>query len=306
MSRRGWVMFAIMCVIWGIPYLLIKVAVGSLTPASLVFVRTALATLLLFPLAAARGELRVLLPRWRPLLAYTAAELAIPWVLLSSAEQRLTSSTTGLLIAAVPLVGAVLVAVTGGQERLGTRRIIGLLAGRAGVAALVGDNLGGGTAVAFAEIGVVVIGYALGPFILARHLSELPAIGVVAASLALTTVLYLPAGIVQLPHRWPSASVVASLLVLAVVCTAVAFLVFFALIDEVGPVRATVITYVNPAVAVALGVALLHEPFTVGIAAGFVLILVGSVMATGRSVARPHRPAGAPTAPAEPAIVPEP
>jgi drug/metabolite transporter (DMT)-like permease len=302
-SRRGWLLFAAMCVIWGVPYLLIKVAVGALTPATLVLLRTGLAAAALLPLAALRGELRVLVPHWRPLLAYTVAELAVPWLLLSSAERRLTSSLAGLLVAAVPLVGAVLARIAGSEERLGVRRLAGLLIGLAGVGALVGDNLRGGNAVALVEIGVVVIGYAVGPFILARRLSGLPGLGVVAVSLALTAVLYLPPGVAQLPTRWPAANVVWSVLVLAVLCTAVAFLLFFALIDEVGPVRATVITYVNPAVAVALGVALLGEPFTAGIAAGFVLILAGSVLATGRSPGRRAVPAGALP---DPTCIPEP
>jgi drug/metabolite transporter (DMT)-like permease len=299
MSRRGWLLFATMGIIWGVPYLLIKIAVGSLTPASLVFYRTAIAAVLLLPLAAARGQLRPLLPKWRPLLVYTVAELAVPWLLLSSAERRLSSSLSGLLIAAVPLVGALLGWLTGG-ERLGPRRILGLAVGLAGVAALVGLDLGRGDAAALAQMAVVAIGYALGPFILARHLSDLPGLGVVAASLGLTALGYLPAALLQLPSHWPPGRVVAAVLILAVLCTAIAFLVFFALIDEVGPVRATVITYINPAVAVALGVALLHEPFTVGICVGFALVLAGSVLAT-------HRPAAPKASPApEPAVVGEP
>src|SRR6266496_2070463 len=135
MSRRGWLLFATMGIIWGVPYLLIKIAVGSLTPASLVFYRTALAAVLLLPLAAARGQLR-------------------PWLLLSSAERRLSSSLSGLLIAAVPLVGALLGWLTGG-ERLGPRRILGLAVGLAGVAALVGLDLGRGDAAALAQMAVV-------------------------------------------------------------------------------------------------------------------------------------------------------
>jgi drug/metabolite transporter (DMT)-like permease len=293
LSRRGWVLFAAMCLIWGVPYLLIKVAVDVFTPASLVFVRTVIAAAVLLPLAAMRGQLRVLLPRWKPLVAYTVAELAVPWLLLSSAEQRLTSSLSGLLVAAVPLVGAVLARTAGGHEPLGARRLAGLLVGLAGVVALVGADFGGGNGVAFAEIAVVAVGYALGPFILARSLSDLPGLGVVAVSLALTAIGYAPVGIAQLPSRWPSGKVTAAILVLALLCTAIAFLIFFALINEVGPVRTTVITYVNPAVAVALGVAFLGEPFTVGIAAGFGLILAGSVLATGRSRAERAERAGA-------------
>jgi drug/metabolite transporter (DMT)-like permease len=305
-----------MCLIWGLPYLFIKIAVGTFTPASLVFVRTAIAAAVLLPLAAMHGQIRVLLPRWKPLLAYTVAELAVPWLLLSSAEQRLSSSLAGLLVAAVPLVGAVLARVAGNHEPLGGRRLLGLLTGLAGVAALVGGDYHGGNAVAFLQMAVVAVGYALGPFILARSLSDLPGLGVVAGSLTLTAIGYAPVGIAQLPTRWPAPRVVASILVLALLCTAIAFLIFFALINEVGPVRTTVITYVNPAVAVTLGVALLGEPFTAGIAAGFALILVGSVLATGRSPAAREAgavdgDAGVPAPPGQaalagPATVPEP
>ena len=180
MTRRGALLFAAMCVIWGIPYLMIRVAVRELAPVTLVFLRTGIAALLLAPVAVWRGELRPLVARWRPLLAYTAVEVAIPWVLLARAETKLTSSLTGLLIAAVPLVGALVVTLTGERERLGGRRWLGLLVGIAGVAALVGLDVGQVNVVALVEIGLVAIGYAIGPIILARSLSDLSALAVVA------------------------------------------------------------------------------------------------------------------------------
>jgi len=282
-NRKGALLFAAMCVIWGIPYLMIRVAVRELAPVTLVFLRTGIAALLLAPVAAFRGELRPLLVRWRPLLAYTAIEVAIPWVLLARAETKLTSSLTGLLIAAVPLVGALVVTLTGERERLGGRRWLGLLVGIGGVAALVGLDVGQVNVLALVEIGVVAVCYATGPIILSRSLSDEPALGVVAASLALTAIVYLPFAALRRPSSMPSAHVVESVLGLAVVCTAVAFLVFFALIAEVGPVRATVITYINPAVAAVLGVTLLSERLTTGMIVGFGLVLVGCVLATGRS-----------------------
>lgn len=283
MTRRGAVLFAAMCVIWGIPYLLIRVAVRELAPVTLVFFRTAIGALLLTPVAAYRGELRPLVRHWRPLLAYTAVEVAIPWVLLARAETKLTSSLTGLLIAAVPLVGAVIVTLTGDRERLGGRRWLGLLVGIGGVAAIVGLNLGQIDVVALVEIGFVAVGYAVGPIILTRSMSDLPAYGVVAASLLLSAIVYAPLAAANWPATMPSAHVVESVLGLAFVCTALAFLVFFALIAEVGPVRATVITYINPAVAAVLGVTLLSEHLTRGMVLGFVLVLVGCVLATGRA-----------------------
>lgn len=295
MSRKGWLLFIAMSVIWGIPYLLIKVAVGELSPVSLVFLRTGIAALLLVPLAAARGSLRPLLPHWRALLVYTLIEVTAPWLLLSNAERHLSSSLTGLLIAAVPLIAAVLGLFVGGDDRLDLRRAVGLVVGFVGVAALLGLDLSVIDAGSVAQVGLVALGYAIGPMIIARRLSRLPSLGVVAASLALTAAVYAPVGLAQLPHAVPSPPVIGSVVVLAVLCTAVAFLVFFALIAEAGPLRAQQITYVNPAVALALGVALLGEPFTIGAAVGFVLIVVGLLLATrrpaSRSVAGSERPA---------------
>lgn len=282
-SRRGWILFAAMGVIWGVPYLLIKVAVDDLRPGTLVFVRTTIGALLLVPLAAGRGALRPLLARWRWLLVYTLVEVTVPWFLLSDAETRLSSSLAGLLVSAVPLMGALLVMAVGGDDRLGPRRIAGLLVGVGGVAALLGLDVGGGNLGAVAEIGVVTVGYAVGPMIIARQLRGLPAMGVVGASLGVSALAWAPYGLLHLPSSLPSARVGLSIVALGVVCTAIAFLVFFALIGEVGPARATVITYVNPAVAVALGVTVLGEPFTRGTAVGFVLILAGCFLATSRS-----------------------
>jgi drug/metabolite transporter (DMT)-like permease len=282
MSKRGWLLFAAMGLIWGVPYLFIKIAVGTLSPASLVLLRTGVAAVLLLPIAAYRGELRPMLRYWKPLLAFTVAELAVPWFLLSEVETRLSSSLTGLLIAAVPLVGAMLGWFTG-TDRLDARRLTGLGVGLAGVAALAGLDLGAGNAPALLELAVVAIGYALGPFILARGLADAPRLGVISSALTLTALAYLPPGLLQMPHTWPRPSVIYAVLILAILCTAVAFLIFYALIDEVGPVRSTVITYVNPAVAVVLGVLFLNEHLTWSIAAGFALILAGSVLATRRS-----------------------
>ncbi len=282
MTRRGALLFAAMCVIWGVPYLMIRVAVRELAPVTLVFMRTGIGAALLVPFAAARGELRPLLARWWPLLAYSVIEVAIPWVLLARAETRLTSSLTGLLIAAVPLVGAVVVTLTGKRERQGARRWLGLMIGIAGVAALVGLDIGQVSALPVAEVFGVAVCYALGPIILTRAMAGVPALGIVAASLVISAVIYAPFAAARWPSSVPAAHVVESVIGLAVVCTALAFLVFFALIREVGPVRATVITYVNPAVAAVLGVAILSEHLTGGMLVGFGLILAGSILATGR------------------------
>ena len=282
-TRRGWILFLVMGVVWGIPYLLIKVAVADFTPASLVFLRTATGAVLLLPLAARRVAVRPLLAHWRWLLVYTVVEVAVPWMLLSAAETHISSSLTGLLVAAVPFVGAFIVLVTGGDDRVDARSSIGLLVGFVGVAALVGFDLSGGNLGAVGEIAVVTVGYALGPMIISRRLQGLPPVGVVVVSLVVTTLAYAPVGVLQLPAHAPALKAVLAVAALGLVCTAVAFILFFELIAEVGPIRATVITYVNPAVALALGVLILGEPFTAGAGIGFVLILAGSVLATRRT-----------------------
>jgi drug/metabolite transporter (DMT)-like permease len=281
LTRRGALLFAAMCVIWGIPYLMIRVAVRELAPVTMVFLRTGIAAALLLPLAARRRELRPLLARWRPLLAYTAVEVALPWLLLGRAETKLTSSLTGLLLAAVPLVGALIVTLSAERARLGGRRWLGLLVGIVGVGGIVGLDTGQINLVALGEVGVVAVCYAVGPLIVARRMSGLPALGIVAASLGLTGVVYAPLAAFNVPSTFPSAHVVESIVGLAVVCSAAAFLIFFALIKEVGPLRATVITYINPAVAAVLGVTLLDEHLTVAMVAGFALVLAGCILATG-------------------------
>ena len=287
MSRRGWLLFGAMALIWGIPYLLIKIAVAEISPITLVFFRTALGALLLLPVALARGGFRPLFARWPIVLLYTAVEVAIPWVLLSHAETRLSSSLSGLLIAGVPLVSAVMLWVSGGSDRPDLRRVVGLLVGFAGVAILVGLDVSADDILAVVEIGLVVVGYALGTIIIVR-LRELPTVSVIVASLALTAAVYAPFGLTQLPGQIPSPQAIGAVIALAVICTALGFIVYFALVREVGPNRATVITYFNPAVAIALGVLILKEPLTVGIAIGFVMIVFGSFIATGPSAPAPE------------------
>ncbi len=275
-----------MCLIWGVPYLLIRIAVRDLSPADLVFARTAIGALLLVPIAAHRGVLRGLRGHWRWVIAYTVVELTVPWLLLSSAEEHLTSSFAGLLVAAVPLVGIGITRVLGLAEEMTARRWFGLLVGIAGVGSLVGLQAGKVDMAAVAEIAVVAVGYALGPLILSHRLTGAPGLAVVAASLAITAVVYAPFAIAR-PPRHLSGEVIWSVIGLAVVCTALAFIVFFWLIGEVGPTRATVITYVNPAVAIALGVAVLGEHLTVGMIVGFPLVLIGSYFATARKPGQP-------------------
>jgi len=279
-SRRGWALFAAMSLIWGIPYLLIKIAVGGVPVPVLVLARVAVGAALLLPVAVKRRQLGALRGHWPWLVAFATAEILAPWLLLSEAETRLPSSLSGLLIASVPIVVVVLARLTGGTERLSAVRWAGLLAGLCGVALLAGPRAASGDAWSIAEVLMVAVCYATGPLIASRKLGDLPPLGMTAACLALASVIYAPAAAVTWPASMPSWRVLAALAGLAVICTAAAFPLFFRLIAEVGPARASVITYINPAVAVALGVLVLGEQFTAAMAGAFVLILGGSVLAT--------------------------
>jgi drug/metabolite transporter (DMT)-like permease len=290
-TRRGFLLFVAMSVIWGIPYLFIRIAVSDLSPVVLVFARTAIAALILLPVVIARGELRGLLKSWMALLVFAAVEIGVPWLMLANAEQRITSSLAGLLISAVPLVGVVIATSLGNREHLGIASMAGLLLGVIGVAGIVGFDLRVADWLALVEVGVVVVGYAVGPVIISRYLSRLPSMGVTAVALAACAIVYAPVAAVQWPRSVPPMDTIVSVAVLAIVCTALAFVLFFALIAETGPVRATVITYINPAVAAVLGVIVLHENFTLGMAAGFVLVIAGSVLATRRPRQRAPAPA---------------
>jgi drug/metabolite transporter (DMT)-like permease len=297
MSKRGWILFLSLGLLWGMPYLLIRIAVGEIDPLVVAGTRTLMGALLLLPVALHRNALAPAFRKWKWLLAFTLIEMSVPWLLLGHAEKHINSSTAGLLIAVVPLFAALIVTKLG-HERLEARRLFGLGVGFAGVALLIGLDIDFSDYLAVGATVIVSLCYAIGPIIIDRKLNDVPAIGVITASLILATVIYAPFA----PFLWPvqvSANAVWSVVGLGVLCTAAAFLVFFALIAEVGPARATVITYVNPAVAIVLGALVLSEPLTLGMALGFPLVILGSYLGTmrGRATAR-----GAPTAPAAVAL----
>lgn len=305
-STRGWVLFGAMAVLWGIPYLFIKEAVDSISPAAVVAGRTLLGAVLLLPLALHRRALLPALRLWPWVLAFGAIEMAGPFLLLGHAEQTLPSGLTGLLVATVPLFAALIAVGRGDRSVLQPSRWIGLLVGFAGVAVIVwGPGLaagGTGALVAIGEVLVVAVCYAIAPFIIATKLKDVPALGTITIALTAVGLFYLPIGLLT-QHDVPTASSTISLVLLGVLCTAVAFIVFFALIAEVGPVRAPLFTYVNPVVAIALGVVILGEELHVGLLLGVPLVIVGCwLAATGgrfRSASGAPPPAP-PTTPAAP------
>jgi len=274
-------------VVWGIPYLLIRVAVESVSPAVVVCGRTALAAVLLLPIAAARGVLGEVLAHWRWVVTFAAVEIAVPFLMLGYAERRLTSSLTALLIAAIPFVALALARLVGLEARIERRRLVGLGLGVVGVGALAGLDLRSDDAAALGAVGLTVLGYALGPIIASTRLKDVSGLGVSGVALALNGIGYLPLAWITRPDpaAVPARAWLA-VIVLGVVCSALAFLAFFALVAEVGPARTTVITFVNPVVAVVLGVLLLDEPVTAGLLIGFPLVLAGSWLATRGARAR--------------------
>lgn len=278
-TRRGWGYFVALGIIWGLPYLLIRVSVREISPSLLVFIRTGGAAVILVPLAAVRGALTPALRKWRPVVCFTVCELAVPWLLLFNAERTLPSSLSGVLVATVPIPAALL-AWTTGTDHVDLRRVSGLVLGIGGVCALLGFGISAAQIPVALSVVVVSVGYATAPWVVENYLQDVPPIGVLALACTLCALGYAPAAALSMPTRTLSASVIGSAAGLTVLCTIVAFLLAFSLIREVGAMRTTLITYVNPVVAVALGVGVLHERFSVVMVAGFCLILVGCLVAS--------------------------
>jgi len=296
MTRRAWFLFALMSVLWGVSYLFIKVAVHELPPVVVVAARTGIAALVLVPVALRRGLLRPMLAKAGWLVVLSLMNVTAPFLLITYGETHISSSLTALLIAAEPIMIAVLAWRLDSAERVSGRQALGLAVGLGGVLVLVGLDLTGDRLglLGAAMVLLATFGYAGSTLVVKRHLADVPVIGVVAATMTITTVLLGPLAVAAAPHRLPSPKVSGALLVLGLLCTAVAFLAFYALIAEAGAGRAAVITYVNPAVAVLLGVLLLGEALTAATLAGSLLILAGSWLST--------RPARDPRPIPEPAL----
>ena len=287
MTWRSWTIFVVLCAIWGIPYFLIKVALVDLSPLVVAWGRITLAALVLVPIAARRKVLKPALAHLAPVAAFAVAELVIPFSLIAVGEQWISSSLAGILIATVPLTVVVIAPLFGVREKLGARRIAGLAIGFAGVVALLGLDTGHDAMLwaGAACMLVAVAGYAIGPLIVQRYLADVDELGALTASLVVAAILLLPFALWSAPSTMPSTSAVASVAVLGLVCTALALLLYFYLINAAGAARASVVAYINPAIAALLGVLVLHEPFGIGSILGLAMILLGSYLATSKSPA---------------------
>lgn len=283
MSSRAWFAFAAIALLWGFPYLFIKIAVdGGLPPLLLAWGRIVLAAAVLLAIAWRAGTLAPLRGRGRWLLAYAVAELAIPFPMLGVGEERVASSTAAIVIATAPLLVAVLALRFEPGDRVDGRRLAGLLLGLGGVAALVGIDVAGSAEelLGVACVLVAACGYAIGPMVLKRHLADLDPIASMGTCLALAGLLLTPLAGLSAPSADPSGGALASVAVLGLLCTALALVLMAVLVSEAGPGRALVITYVNPVIAVALGVIFLGEEPGAGAIFGLTAILVGSWLAT--------------------------
>ncbi len=283
MTRRAWVAFAAASLIWGVPYLFIKIAVDhGVTPPVLAWGRVTLGALVLLTLAGSAGTLGSVRKHWRWLLAFAVAEIAIPFPMLAIGEERVPSSLAAIMVATVPLIGALLAIRFDHSERPTPVRALGLALGFGGVIALVGIDVAGhgGELLGIGAIMITATGYAIGPMLIKHRLSGLDPRATMGASLAIASLILLPWAALDLPRKTPSAGGIGAVVVLGLLCTAAGFVVYAILIGEAGTSRATVITYVNPVVAVALGVALLGEHPGAGAVAGLLLILAGGWLAT--------------------------
>jgi drug/metabolite transporter (DMT)-like permease len=299
MTRRAWALFVAMSALWGLPYLLIKVAVADLEPTFLVFVRLAMAAIVLAPIALATNSFRGIRKRWRRLVLIAVLGIAAPFLLIAYGEQHITSSLAALLIAADPLFVVLLALPFDVSERPSGVRMLGLVLGFVGVAALLGLDVGGDASgvLGGALILLASLCYAFSA-LLVKGLRGVPQLGSVTATVGLASIVLAPAGLMNLPARMPGQAAVASLIALGLVCTALAYILYYSLIAEAGATRASIITYVNPAVAVWLGVVVLSEPLRLGTLVGFALILLGCALSTGllrepRRAARPRTISGA-------------
>ena len=284
MTARAWLLFTLSSLIWRVPYLFIKIAVDAgVPPAFVAWARVALGAALLLPIALRRGALRGLRGRGWAIVAYTASEIAVPFVLIAVGERYISSSLAAILVATMPLQLALLALWLSPADRPRGRRIVGLVIGLAGVIALLGLDVGGRPNELLGAVLVLVatLGYAAAPLIVTRHLADLDPLGPVTASLVLASIALLPAAILWPPHGTPAPAALGAIAVLGVVCTVLGLIIFFQLIAEAGASRASIITYVNPVVAVFAGVLFLHEHVGLTSLLGLLLILGGSWLAAG-------------------------
>jgi drug/metabolite transporter (DMT)-like permease len=287
-NRRAWIQMSVLAALWGASYMFIKVALDDVSPFVVVWVRLVLAALVLLPIAHHRGALSELRPHLSTVLFLSIIQVAAPFLLITFGEKHIASSLAGILVASAPIFTALLAFRLDRAELATGWRLVGIMVGIVGVVLLFGVDLSGDSAALLGGLMVLLasLGYAIGPFEMKRKLQGVQPVGIAAATMTLAALLLTPIIPFVWPAQAPGLDTVASLLALGAGGTGVAFLIFYTLIAEVGPGRATVVAYIAPAFSVVYGVVLLDEAFTAGTAAGLALILGGSWLAAGGSISR--------------------
>ena len=290
MSRRAYFHFAVSGLFWGIPYLLMKVAVRDLEPAVIVCGRVLIGAAILIPLAIHQKVLMDAIRGWRYVLPYAIFEMMIPWILITNAEKKISSGLAGLLVATVPIWSTIFASLAGDKTVWHSKRLVGIAVGFAGLVGLVGyESIFGETdIISILMMVVAAISYSFAVNMISLKLPDVSGIAINGVAMFITAVAYAPLMIMQ----WPAAGTVSSesalsLLALGIFCTALAFISFFIVMKEIGPARASIGTYVNTAVAVVLGVIILSEPLTLGIIIGLPLVMIGSFLASRKPTVAP-------------------
>jgi drug/metabolite transporter (DMT)-like permease len=276
LTKVGWGRFALVGFLWGTPYLFLKIAVAEISPAAIVFLRVLIGAIVLMPIAIRQGTFFIARKYWPFVLLYTVTELIGPWYLITNAEQKITSGLAGLLVATVPIWAAILASIFGDHTVWHKSRLFGLIIGFIGVVAVVGiESLSGRQDIlSISMVILAAMGYAYAINMINRRIPQVAGLALNTWAMIITSVVYLPFALASWPSESPSIQAVGSVLALGVFCTAIAFILFFKVMVEVGPPRASLVTYLNTAVAVLLGVVLLGEPLTLGIALGLPLSLI--------------------------------
>jgi len=300
-ERRSWILLGLLAALWGASYLFIKIGLEDFSPAMVVFLRTLLAALVLAPLALHRGAMRGLRPLLWPIVVLAAVQVAVPFLLISWGEEEISSSLAGILVASAPILTALLAVFIDHEERPTLVGGLGIGVGIVGVALLLGVDVGGDSAALIGGLAVVLasLGYAIGGFYLKARFKEAQPIGVVTATMLASAILVLPVTLVSLPTDAPGLGPLAAIATLGAGGTGLAFVIFYTLIADVGPAKASIVAYIAPVFAVIYGVAFRNEAFTLATFVGMALILGGSWIA-GQARAPVARAAGDRPRPARP------
>ena len=290
MSRRNLILFILAGFLWGIPYLFIRVAVDPETgfsPAIVVFIRVFIGALILIPISIYDKSLFTAIKGWKYIAVYALFEMVIPWILIGTAEQSISSGLAGLLVASVPIFSTIITSMYGDKTVWQPRRLIGMAVGFLGVFLLVGIEsfTGSSDPVAILMMLGASVGYAYAVIYITRKMPGVSGVAINSIAMAMTALFYSPALFVLWPDHQISQSAVYSVIALGIFSTGIAFAVFFTVMAEIGPARASLVTYMNTAFAVVLGVMILSEPLTIGIIVGLPLVLIGSYLASRKASA---------------------